>query len=281
MNVPIELIRGPEGYARLFRTLSNEGHSAHGLFKSLYFYHTANINSYNRVNGTKIAPIPYETFTRSMVDPEPLPYKTMTQTHRSVEFLRDNIDDTIIHEDNMHSIGFLDDLLATYKSEFRSIYALDIRSRYTSYRLCADSLDPSQIEGFTEPTHELAIEPARGLSTHKLVYICAPLRGDNISTNIAHARGYARKLFEQGILPVCPHMYFPQIADPGKEDEDGAAMDMALELLRKCDEVHVLGDKFTTGMQREVNEAVRLDIKIVRIQVERDRAEHEHDVSRS
>ena len=47
----------------------------------------------------------------------------------------------------------------------------------------------------------------------RLVYICAPLRGE-VEKNIAFARDKAREVFAAGNVPICPHLMFPPIADP-------------------------------------------------------------------
>ena len=47
----------------------------------------------------------------------------------------------------------------------------------------------------------------------KLIYICAPLRGE-VEKNIAFAREKAREVFAEGDVPICPHLMFPPIADP-------------------------------------------------------------------
>lgn len=60
----------------------------------------------------------------------------------------------------------------------------------------------------------------------KLVYICAPLRGD-VEKNIEFARRKAQEVFQAGDIPVCPHLMFPPIADPENPVQDQAAREMA------------------------------------------------------
>ena len=48
----------------------------------------------------------------------------------------------------------------------------------------------------------------------RLVYICAPLRGE-LEKNIAFAKEKAQEVFQAGDIPICPHLMFPPFADPG------------------------------------------------------------------
>lgn len=94
----------------------------------------------------------------------------------------------------------------------------------------------------------------------KLVYICAPLRGD-VEQNIEFARQQAREVFQTGEVPICPHLMFPPIADPGDPNEDQAAREMGLRLLTLCQQVNVYG-VCTAGMQEEIDLARRLSIPV-------------------
>lgn len=85
----------------------------------------------------------------------------------------------------------------------------------------------------------------------KLVYICAPLRGD-INANIEAARLHAKRVFEQGDVPVCPHLMFPPVADPADPEQDRQAMQMCLQVLARCDQINVYGDEYTAGMREEI-----------------------------
>lgn len=96
----------------------------------------------------------------------------------------------------------------------------------------------------------------------KLVYICAPLRGD-VEKNIEFALQKAREVFQAGDIPVCPHLMFPPIADPEDPVQDQAARDMSLRLVESCQEVHVYGPEWTEGMWAEINHAVLLNIPVV------------------
>ena len=53
----------------------------------------------------------------------------------------------------------------------------------------------------------------------KLVFICAPLRGD-VEKNIEFARQKAQEVFADGDIPICPHLLFPPITDPKHPEQD-------------------------------------------------------------
>ena len=95
----------------------------------------------------------------------------------------------------------------------------------------------------------------------KLVYICAPLRGE-VEKNIEFARQKAQEVFQAGDIPVCPHLMFPPVADPENPQQDQAARDMGLRLVESCQEVHVYGPEWTEGMWAEIRHAMDLGIQV-------------------
>ncbi|WPX08147.1 DUF4406 domain-containing protein [Anaerocellum danielii] len=93
----------------------------------------------------------------------------------------------------------------------------------------------------------------------KKVYICSPYR-DNPEENRKKALQYCRKAFEEGCLPVAPHIYFPQFLDETTEREQG--QEMGLQLLSECQELWVFGPEVTEGMWREIEVAKKYKIPI-------------------
>jgi len=91
------------------------------------------------------------------------------------------------------------------------------------------------------------------------VYICSPYR-DNPEKNRQKALKYCRKAFEEGYLPIAPHVYFPQFLDETTEREQG--LEMALQLLLECQEIWVFGPEITEGMKREIELAKKFNIPI-------------------
>lgn len=111
----------------------------------------------------------------------------------------------------------------------------------------------SRLEGYCKK-----VEPS---PRHKLVYICAPLRGD-VERNIEFARQRAREVFQTGEIPICPHLMFPPIADPGNPGEDQAAREMGLRLVTLCQQVNVYGNMRTPGMLEEIALAEKLGVPV-------------------
>lgn len=115
------------------------------------------------------------------------------------------------------------------------------------------------VRQYLEPFQVQTRTHSRGGS--KLVYICAPLRGD-MEKNIAFARQKAQEVFQAGDIPVCPHLMFPPIADPENPQQDQAARDMGLRLVEACQEIRVFGMNWTEGMWAEINHAMNLGIRV-------------------
>ena len=103
------------------------------------------------------------------------------------------------------------------------------------------------------------LERTRGGS--KLVYICAPLRGE-LEKNIAFAKEKAREVFQAGDIPICPHLMFPPFADPDDPVQDQAVREMGLRLVEHCQQVNVYGPVRTPGMLAEIRRAEELDIPV-------------------
>ena len=104
--------------------------------------------------------------------------------------------------------------------------------------------------------------PEREQTAPKLVFICAPLRGD-VETNIEFARQKAREVFADGDIPVCPHLLFPPIADPNNPEQDAKAREMSLQLLESCQQLNVYGPVWTEGMWDDIHHASKLGIPMM------------------
>jgi hypothetical protein len=112
---------------------------------------------------------------------------------------------------------------------------------------------------FRDRSQERAPEYTQG--GPKLVYICAPLRGDT-AKNIEFARQKAQEVFQAGDIPVCPHLMFPPIADSENPVQDQAAREMGLRLVESCQQVNVYGTEWTEGMWAEIRRAIDLGIEV-------------------
>ena len=112
------------------------------------------------------------------------------------------------------------------------------------------------LSAFRERTPELE------RSGPKLVYICAPLRGD-VTNNVEFARQKAQEVFVEGNIPICPHLLFPPVADPDDPAQDEKARAMGLRLLESCQQMNVYGPVWTDGMWQEIYKAGELGIPVL------------------
>ena len=134
------------------------------------------------------------------------------------------------------------------------------RGRYEWYAFRPTTSDYTAIK--QEAEKFIGTYREREASGLKLVYICAPLRGD-VQKNIEFARQKAREVFASGDIPVCPHLMFPPVADPNDPAQDQAVRDMGLRLVESCQQVNVYGPEWTDGMWAEINHATKLGIPVM------------------
>lgn len=98
-----------------------------------------------------------------------------------------------------------------------------------------------------------------------VVYICSKYSG-NVSQNTERAKEYCRLAVNLGVVPIAPHLLFPQFMSD--DNERKRAMEMDKILLEKCDQMWVFIDEFgdiSKGMKSEMEEAKRLNISIIYI----------------
>lgn len=96
----------------------------------------------------------------------------------------------------------------------------------------------------------------------KLIYIASPYAGD-IAYNTKMAAEYCRYAANCGVVPIAPHLLFPQFLSDSNPAEREQAIKMGLRLLASCNELWVFGDCISDGMRGEIAEAERLGMKIV------------------
>ncbi|MFA9381935.1 MAG: DUF4406 domain-containing protein [Acetanaerobacterium sp.] len=102
----------------------------------------------------------------------------------------------------------------------------------------------------------------------KFVYICSPLRGD-YEGNTEKAREYCRAATEMGVVPIAPHLLFPQFLDDTIPAERSQGLQMGLILLTRCDELWVCSTTISEGMQEEIKVAQCLQMPVRRLCAER------------
>ncbi len=93
----------------------------------------------------------------------------------------------------------------------------------------------------------------------KRVYVCHPF-SDGPAANIGRVQRISRALIAEGVLPIAPHLYLPQLVDEATQRE--RALNLCVELLSTCDEVRVFGGRITPGMERELQYAAKHGIPV-------------------
>ena len=93
----------------------------------------------------------------------------------------------------------------------------------------------------------------------KKIYVCSPYSG-NIEFHTRYAREASRTIFDEGHIPIAPHLLFPQFMS--EETERDKALQMGIEILKLCDELWIFGKVISPGMEKEINEAHKLNIRI-------------------
>lgn len=86
------------------------------------------------------------------------------------------------------------------------------------------------------------------------IYICSPLSG-NIPANMEKAKQHCAWAVKQGVIPMAPHIYFPQFMDDDVPAEREIGMTEGEKWLAACQEVWVFGDVISSGMAGELEYA--------------------------
>lgn len=103
--------------------------------------------------------------------------------------------------------------------------------------------------------------------TYKKVFICSPFRPDGETDeekktcsdiNIMMAILACDNAVERGYLPLCPHLYFPLFLLDGDPTERELGIRFGKAWLEECDEIWIVGDYITEGMEEEIEYAFEL-----------------------
>jgi len=114
-------------------------------------------------------------------------------------------------------------------------------------------------EGYPDPTAHQALsliqKKERAIKAYKqLTYICSPYAG-NIDANVKAAKRYSRYAIEKGVIPIAPHLLFPQFLDDANPDGRQLGLAFGNKLMAKCEEVWVFGSDISEGMAAEIMKA--------------------------
>jgi len=97
-----------------------------------------------------------------------------------------------------------------------------------------------------------------------VVFVCSPYGGKRV--NLKRAIDYCLAEIDMGNVPFAPHLLYPQMLDEATDRQLG--IDMGIEMLQRCDELHVWGGEITPGMQQEINAAEHMVIPVVIMEVQ-------------
>lgn len=92
----------------------------------------------------------------------------------------------------------------------------------------------------------------------KQVYICSPYSGD-VETNVKMAQDFSAYALGFGVMPIAPHLLFPQFMDDSTPSERQQAMAFNRQIFDGCSELWVLlGERgISRGMELEIGWAER------------------------
>ena len=98
-----------------------------------------------------------------------------------------------------------------------------------------------------------------------MVFIASPYKG-NVDKNVRMAKKYCQFAVRQGVIPLAPHLHFPQFLDDNSEQERQLGLSFSLALLDRCDELWIFSTKdgVSKGMETEIAYAEKYNIPIKR-----------------
>ena len=91
-----------------------------------------------------------------------------------------------------------------------------------------------------------------------MVYVCSPYSGDT-QYNTAQAKKYSRFAYEQGAIPMTPHLLYPQFMCDENPAERSDAMHFNYVLLGNCSDVRLVDD--APVIRLRVGTGPRIDIE--------------------
>lgn len=118
-------------------------------------------------------------------------------------------------------------------------------------------------EGYLDPTSFKALQSVQRteFGYRPLVYICSPYSGD-VESNVELARDFSAFAVGQRVIPLTPHLLYPQFLNDDDPDECELAMFFNRILLTKCEEMWVYTGHVSHGMRAEIDWARELELPI-------------------
>ena len=122
-------------------------------------------------------------------------------------------------------------------------------------------LDLTAYEALTNVERGRQMERYKEKVNKPIVFICSPFAGD-IEGNVVRAKSYGRFAVFEGMVPIIPHLMYPQFLIEKNHFERKLGIEMGLVLLTKCKELWVFGDVISPGMAVEISKAKEQNIII-------------------
>lgn len=121
-------------------------------------------------------------------------------------------------------------------------------------------------EGYLDPTAYEALtniekEQIEMKDKKKIVFICSPFAGD-VDGNTMRAKRYGRFAVMEKVIPIIPHLMYPQFLEDNDPEERQLGIEMGLVLLGKCNELWVFGKYISSGMALEIKKAKKWKMPI-------------------
>ncbi len=94
------------------------------------------------------------------------------------------------------------------------------------------------------------------LTQPPLIYVCSRFRATDhypLAGNIAYAKACSRLIFEEGGIPITPHLLYPSYLNDHSPFERELGLSACLRLIDACSEFHIFLDRdISEGMEREL-----------------------------
>jgi len=103
------------------------------------------------------------------------------------------------------------------------------------------------------------------MTEKKMVYIASPYAGD-VEKNTAFAINACRYCIKKGHTPIAPHLLYTQMLDDNEPAQRETGLILGNQILRRCDELWVCGDRVSPGMAAEIAEAENLGITVKQVE---------------
>ncbi len=101
----------------------------------------------------------------------------------------------------------------------------------------------------------------------KLIYVASPYDGD-MKKNVEFAKAGCDFVMKQGHGFFAPHLTYTKVLDDSDPRQRKLALEMALTMLTRCDELWVFGENITQAMSIEMDFAKQKDIPVRQISAE-------------